>query len=122
MFFNSYGCAFYRLSEIHGEHPRLDTFFALDTPPPSTPDDIRGSCGIPIVFGHYWINAVGKLHSVVVLDIGGPTHPREVFRLATPNTFNPHWLARDPQSTRLVLGAELGGEDGLFNAEGQPAS
>ena len=48
VFFNSYGCAFYRLSEIRSEHPRLDTFFALDTPPPSTPDDIRGSCGIPI--------------------------------------------------------------------------
>ena len=39
-----------------------------------------------------------------------------------PKTFNPHWPARDPQSTRLVLGAELGGEDGVFNAEGQPAS
>ena len=114
VFFNSYGCTFYRLSEIGRDTPRLDTFFALDTPPPSSPDHIRGSCGIPIVFGHYWINPVGQLHTVVVLDISNPAQPREVFRLPTPNTFNPHWLARDPQSARLVLGAELGGEEGFF--------
>jgi len=37
-----------------------------------------------------------------------------VFRLPTPETFNPHWLARDPRSNRLVLGAELGGEEGFY--------
>lgn len=114
VFLNSYGCTFYRLSEIGSDQPRLDTYFALDTPSPARPDSIRGACGIPVVFGHYWINPVGKLHSVVVLDIANPASPREVFRLKTPDAFNPHWLARDPQSNRLVLGAELGGEEGFF--------
>ena len=114
VFLDSYGCTFYRLSEIGSDQPRLDAFFALDTPPPPKPGEIRGSCGIPVVFGQYWINPVGQLHSVVVLDIADPARPREVFRLQTPNTFNPHWLARDPQSNRLVLGAELGGEEGFF--------
>jgi hypothetical protein len=114
VFLNSYGCTFYRLSEIGSEQPRLATYFALDTPPPASPGAMRGACGIPVVFGHYWINPVGKLHSVIVLDIANPASPREVFRLKTPATFNPHWLARDPQSNRLVLGAELGGEVGLF--------
>ena len=50
----------------------------------------------------------------MVIDIANPASPREVFRLRTPDTFNPHWLARDPQSNRLVLGAELGGEEGYF--------
>jgi hypothetical protein len=115
VFLNSYGCTFYRLSEIGSTHPRLETLFALDTPPPSPePGEIRGSCGIPVVFGHYWINPVGQLHAVVVLDIANPARPREVFRLQTPDAFNPHWLARDPQSNRLVLGAELGGEEGFY--------
>ncbi len=115
VFFNSYGCAFYRLSAIDGTEPRLETFFALHTPAPvSGAGAIRGACGIPVVFGHYWINPVGKLHQVVVLDIADPSHPREVSRLKTPDTFAPHWLARDPNSNRLVLGAELGGEDGMF--------
>ena len=114
VFFNAYGCAFYRLSDIAAANPRLDTVMTLDTPPPSRPGGTRGSCGIPIVFGHYWLQPVGRLHAVVVLDITDPAAPREVSRLATPATFNPHWLARDRQSNRLVLGAELGGEEGFF--------
>jgi hypothetical protein len=114
VFLNSYGCTFYRLSDIGSDNPRLDTFFALDTPPPPKPDWSRGSCGIPVLFSHYWINPVGQLHVVVVLDVADPARPREVFRLPTPASFNPHWLARDPQSNRLVLGAELGGEEGFY--------
>lgn len=115
VFFNSYGCAFYRLSAIDSVAPRLETFFALDTPAPdSGAGSIRGACGIPVVFGHYWINPVGKLHQVVVLDIADPSHPREIFRLKMPDSFAPHWLARDPNSNRLVLGAELGGEEGYY--------
>jgi hypothetical protein len=115
VFLNSYGCTFYRLSDIGGTQPKLDTFFALDTPPPPPEAGaIRGSCGIPVVFGDYWINPVGQLHAVVVLNIANPAAPREVFRLQTPQTFNPHWLARDPRSNRLVLGAELGGEEGFY--------
>lgn len=116
VFLNSYGCTFYRLSEIGSDNPRLETFFALETPSPPKPEPgwIRGSCGIPVIFGHYWINPVGQLHTVIVLDIADPANPREVFRLPTPDTFNPHWLARDPRSNRLVLGAELGGEEGFY--------
>lgn len=114
VFFNSYGCAFYRLSDIASAEPRLQTFFALDTPTPEKASSIRGSCGIPVVYGHYWINPVGQLHAVVVLDVADPSNPREVSRLTTPDGFNPHWLARDPLSNRLALGAELGGEEGFY--------
>jgi hypothetical protein len=114
VFFNAYGCAFYRLTDIAGNEARLEAVFALETPEPSQPDHIRGSCGIPVVFGTYWLQPVGQLHAVVVLDIADPGRPREVFRLHTPETFNPHWLARDPRSNRLVLGAELGGEEGFY--------
>ena len=116
VFLNSYGCGFYRLSAIGSDNPRLDPVFALETPeaPQPEPGWIRGSCGIPVVFENYWINPVGQLHAVIVLDIADPGRPREVFRLRTPETFHPHWLARDPLSNRLVLGAELGGEEGFY--------
>jgi hypothetical protein len=113
VFFNAYGCAFYRLSDIGAEHPRLDTVFTLDSPEVKA-GDMRGSCGIPVVYDHFWLMPVGQLHAVVVLDIADPMKPVEVARLATPAGFNPHWLARDPQSNRLVLGAELGGEVGFY--------
>ncbi len=114
VFLNSYGCTFYRLSEIGSDNPHLETLFALETPAPRKPGSMRGSCGIPVVFGRYWINPIGQLHAVLVLDISNPSTPREVFRLPTPSNFNPHWLARDPRSNRLVLGAELGGEEGFY--------
>ena len=115
VFLNAYGCAFYRLTDIGSDNPRLDTVFTLETPEaPPGPGRIRGSCGVPVVFGDYWLMPAGQLHAVIVLDIANPATPREVFRLPTPETFNPHWLARDPRSNRLVLGAELGGEEGFY--------
>lgn len=137
VFLNSYGCAFYRLTDLARDRPTLQPLLALDTPEPDRPGRIRGACGIPIVFGRYWIQPAGRLHQVVVLDLADPAKPREASRLAFPDSFNPHWLARDPRSDRLVLGAELGGEEGfyilrfdeskgtlafdtLFTAEGKP--
>jgi hypothetical protein len=113
VFFNAYGCAFYRLTNIGSDNPRLDTVFTLETPEAPSPDRIRGACGIPVIFDHYWLMPAGQLHAVVVLDIANPEAPREVSRLDIAN-FNPHWLARDPRSNRLVLGAEFGGEEGFY--------
>jgi hypothetical protein len=114
VFLNSYGCAFYRLSHLDGNSPQLENVLTLETPEPPAADRIRGSCGIPVIFDHYWLMPAGQLHAVVVLDITDPSAPREVFRLPTPRHFNPHWLARDPGSNRLVLGAEFGGEEGFY--------
>jgi hypothetical protein len=57
---------------------------------------------------------VGRAHSVVVLDVSDPAAPREVSRLNTRDDFNPHWSAKDPMSDRIIVGAELGGEQGMF--------
>jgi len=77
-------------------------------------DYIRGACGIPVRVGDYWVQPVGHRHEVVVLDISDPTAPEEAFRLKTSRTFNPHWLGKDPLGNRLVLGSELGSEQGFF--------
>lgn len=114
IFLNAYGCAFFHLTDIGSDAPQLANVFTLETPPPPNPDSIRGSCGIPVRFGKYWLMPAGQLHAVVVLDISDPDAPREVSRLSTRKTFSPHWLARDPASNRLVLGAELGGEEGFY--------
>jgi hypothetical protein len=49
-----------------------------------------------------------------VLDVSNPAAPREVSRLDTAADFNPHWSAKDPRSERIIVGAELGGEQGMF--------
>src|SRR5262245_49632777 len=93
VFFNAYGCPFYRLSNIGSDKPRLQTVVTLETPEDPAPDRIRGACGIPVIFDHYWLMPAAHLHAVVVLDISNPEATREVFRLAPPGNSNPHWLA-----------------------------
>jgi len=111
VFLNTYECSFYHLDDVESETPDLKLVHTLqsDSSGP-TPDH----CGIPIRVNQFWIQPVGKANSVVVLDISNPRSPKEVFQLETPEDFRPHWLAKDPRSNRLVLGAELGGEQGFY--------
>lgn len=114
VFLNSYGCAFYHVTDIGTDAPQLDMVYALKTKAAKNDSYIRGGCGIPVRVGNYWIQPVGQARAVVVLDISDPTAPREVFRLKTSRDFKPHWLGKDPLGNRLILGAELGGEQGFF--------
>jgi hypothetical protein len=111
---NSFGCAFSRLSGIASDRPKLENVYTIDTPEPPRPDATRGACSIPTVVGNHWIMPVGRIHSVVVLNVADPAAPREVSRLETAADFNPHWSAKDPRSNRVIIGAELGGEQGMY--------
>jgi hypothetical protein len=111
---NSFGCGFYRLSGIASEQPSLANVYTIQTPEPPRPDATRGACSIPTVVGNYWVMPVGRAHSVVVLNVSNPAAPREVSRLDTAADFNPHWSAKDPRSGRIIVGAELGGEQGMY--------
>jgi hypothetical protein len=111
---NAYGCGFYRLVDIGSPEPKLSNVYTIQVPEPEKPGGTRGACSIPVIKGHYWIMPVGRAHTVVVLDIKDPAHPKEVSRLNFRETFNPHWAALDPMSDRIVLGAELGGEQGMY--------
>jgi hypothetical protein len=111
---NSFGCAFSRLSAIDSDAPALVNVYTIWTPAMPEPNTTRGACAIPVLVGSYWIMPVGRAQTVVVLDVSQPASPREVSRLDTPADFNPHWLAKDPRSNRLALGAEFGGEQGMY--------
>ena len=111
---NSFGCGFYRLTAISTDRPMLDNVYTIETPEPPRPDATRGACSIPSVVGKYWVMPVGRAHTVVVLDVSDPAAPREVSRLDTAADFNPHWSAKDPLSDRIIVGAELGGEQGMY--------
>lgn len=114
VFLNSYGCAFYHVTDIDTDTPNVSMVHILKTKAAKTDDYIRGACGIPVRWGSFWVQPVGASHAVAVLDISDPSKPKEVFRLKTPRTFNPHWLGKDPTSNRLIVGSELGSEQGFF--------
>jgi hypothetical protein len=46
---------------------------------------------------------VPQTHALVALDIADPEHPREVSSVVFGDDEEPHWLAIDPSSRRLVL-------------------
>lgn len=120
--FNTYGCAFYRVTDVAGAAPRIVPVHLIDAPEPSDADDTRGACGVPVVAGRWWVMPVGRANRLVTYDVDDPANPREVSRLAMPNGFKPHWSAKDPCSDRIVVGAELGGEQGMFIVRLDPES
>jgi hypothetical protein len=109
--FNAYGCGLYRVTALEQAPPVVTNVYSFEVPP-----ERLGSCGIPLVVGHYWLMAVGAVHMVVALDVRDPAHPVEVSRLVADSVFRPHWLAKDPRSDRFIVGAENGGENRMLMA------
>ncbi len=108
---NAYGCGFYRITEIASGVPTIENVYTIEVPA-----DVDGiaACGIPVVSGRFWIMTVGTASMLVTLDVSDPARPHEVSRLSTGEDFKPHWLAKDPGSNRLIVGAENGGEDRML--------
>lgn len=110
---NAYGCGFYRVTGLETAEPRIENVHTIDV---RAAGESHAACGIPVVVGHYWIMPVGGLSALVTLDVSNPARPREVARLQADAGFRPHWLARDPGSDRLIVGAENGGEERMLMA------
>lgn len=116
---NAYGCGFYRLTGVATDAPKLANVYSIQTPKAK---ERNGACSIPVVLGSHWLMPVGRENALVTLDVSNPAQPRETSRLAFPSDVAPHWLSKDPRSNRLVLGAELGGEQGMYVLEVDPAT
>ena len=111
VFLSTYECSFFHLSQIGTDFPKIERVHTIKA---ASPDEIPHSCGIPVLLSNFWIQPVAKTHNVAVFNIEDPGNPEEVYRLETPDDFNPHWLSKDPKSNRLILGAEFGGEVGFY--------
>jgi hypothetical protein len=95
-FLNTWNCGFFLLSGLRTAAPRIEHVLSLPQPG-------HHACGVPLLFGHFWIMPVGRAHQYLVFDIADPRHPRQVSALATDTTYMPHWMAREPHSNRIVL-------------------
>ncbi len=111
VFLSTYECSLYHLTQIETDRPALEVVHTIDA---DRSGNASHACGIPVRMGNFWIQPLAKNRMVVVLDITDPKSPREVFRLETPDDFMPHWLSRDPRSNRLILGSEMGSEQGFY--------
>lgn len=110
---NTYMCGFYRLTGIASDEPRIEHVYDIQGRDPEWMKT-RVGCSVPVLVNHHWIMPVAWSQMMVVLDVSDPSSPREISRLAMGRDFNPHWAAKDPKSNRIVIGAELEKERGMF--------
>jgi hypothetical protein len=64
-------------------------------------------CGVPTIVGHYLLQSVPYLHTVIVLDVANGTKPVEVSRIRIGDNVYPHWTGWDAKTNRVV--ATMGG-------------
>ena len=93
---STFNCGLYLLEGLEGSKV-WGRFVA------SFPLKPKSDCAIPVIAGHYWITTVTSYPAVVSLDISDPAHPREASRLMLEPGAEPHWLALEPNTHRLVL-------------------
>ena len=112
---STYGCSLNLLTGVESENPKIRSVYTFAAAEPTEPRDYRGACAVPLLLDEkFWLMPVGREETLITLDVANPNRPHEVSRLDFPEGFAPHWLAQDPRSRRLVLGAHEGGQEGLF--------
>jgi hypothetical protein len=100
VYVHTFNCGLYLLKDIDRPQPTSTFVMAFE----------GSNCGVPILTGHYWLQPVPQVHSLVSMDITDPMHPREVSRVKLNDDEYPHWLSIDPTGTRLVLNSGGGGK------------
>lgn len=89
----TFTCGLYRLNGLEGTDPSATPIY-----------DFGGrKCSIPVVAGHFWIEALESTHCIVSLDISDPSHPVEVSRIVLGDRELPHWLALEPHGNRIAI-------------------
>lgn len=90
---STFSCGLYRLDGLDTDAPSARFVHAFS----------GGDCALPVVSGRFWVQTVPEEHALVALDVSDPDHPREAGRLTLAETDGPHWIARDPTGTRIVV-------------------
>jgi hypothetical protein len=87
------GCGIERITEVKGDNPKSQLVHTFP----------GNWCGVPTIVGHYLIQSVPAVNSLIALDISNPEKPVESSRLKLDDTYRPHWTGWDPKTQRLVV-------------------
>lgn len=92
---NTYYCGFYRITGIDSD-PKVERVMVMKHPK-------NIGCAVPIIAGKFMVMPIAYAHRFATLDISNPARPVEVASVAMDSTFYPHWIARDPNSDRIIV-------------------
>jgi hypothetical protein len=97
------GCGIERISDVNTDSPKSQVVHLF-------PGNL---CGVPTIVGHYLIQSVPTIHSLIVIDIADGKRPVEVSRLKLSDVYYPHWTSWDAKAQRLVVTSNIA-KDRLF--------
>lgn len=87
-------CGLFALTGIDGANPNVSYAYDFGG---------RSCSGVPVLAGHYWVEAQMSAHALIALDVADPIHPVEVSRLYLGPSARPHWLAIEPGTGNIVI-------------------
>jgi len=89
----TFNCGLYRIDGLAGTNPSAHLVY-----------DFGGrDCAVPVVAGHFWIEASQSSHRLVSLNVTDPSHLVEAGDLELGLDNLPHWLALEPSGDRIVI-------------------
>ncbi len=93
VYIQTLGCGIERVTAIQSDAPKSQLVYTFP----------GNWCGVPTIVGHYLVQSVPAIQSLVVIDIANGAKPVEVSRLKISDTFKPHWTSWDATTQRLVV-------------------
>lgn len=89
----TWNCGLYHVTGLDGPAPQARLVWDFNA----------RACAVPLRIGNYWVQAVGDVWQVVVLQISDPAVPLLTSVLQLPDQFQPHWIAAEPGADRIVM-------------------
>jgi hypothetical protein len=97
-------CGIERITGISTDEPKSQLVYSFPA----------SFCGVPTIVGHYLLQSVSYLHSMIVLDIADGAKPVEVSRLKFDDNYYPHWTGWDPKTHHIVVTSGGSGDHRLY--------
>lgn len=99
VFVNTFMCGLYRIDDVGAAAPKAEHVYSFPI------ERWEDACAVPVIFGKYWVQTVGSINGLIVLDISDPNDVVEVSRLVLDHAYHmPHWLAADEDGRLVVTG------------------
>ena len=93
IFVQTLGCGIERITDVNTDHPKSQLVYTFP----------GNWCGVPTIVGHYLLQSVPGVHSLIALDIANGAKPMQVSQVSFSDTFSPHWTGWDAKTHRVVV-------------------
>ncbi|MGA7171943.1 MAG: hypothetical protein WBX08_22500 [Candidatus Sulfotelmatobacter sp.] len=112
IFVQTLACGLERITGVDKDEPKSQLVYTF----------AASFCGVPSIVGHYFLQSVSRLHTVIVLDIANGAKPVEVSRVKISDNFYPHWTGWDSKTSRVVVTTGGMGDPRLYMLKFDPSS